>query len=101
MSPAISMQTIDIAYNPKKVKTAPRSWDDLWNTAYKGRVGLTALNSSLGMAFIVELACLKGSSESNQEPCFLALQTLLPNVGAISANLVAQPALIKQVQVDV
>src|SRR5207245_10658494 len=66
--PAISMQAIGLAYNPKKVKPAPRSWDDLWNPAYKGRVGLTALNSSLGMAFIVELARLKGGSESNLEP---------------------------------
>jgi len=99
--PAISMQAIGLAYNPKKVKTAPRSWDDLWNPAYKGRVGLTALNSSLGMAFIVELARLKGGSESNLEPGFLALRTLLPNVGAISANLGAHSALIQQEQVDV
>src|SRR5437667_152170 len=99
--PAISMQAIGLAYNPKKVKTAPRSWDDLWNPAYKGRVGLTALNSSLGMAFIVELARLKGGSESNLEPGFLALRTLMPNVGAISANLGAHSALIQQEQVDV
>lgn len=99
--PAISMQTIGLAYNPKKIKTPPRSWDDLWNPAYKGRVGLTALNSSLGMAFIVELARLKGGSESNLEPGFRALKTLLPNVGAVSANLGAHSALIQQEQVDI
>lgn len=98
--PSISMQAIGIAYNPKKVKTVPRSWDDLWNPAYKGRVGITALNSSLGMAFMVELARLKGGSESNLEPAFKALATLLPNVGAVSANLGAHAALIQQEQVD-
>jgi putative spermidine/putrescine transport system substrate-binding protein len=99
--PAISMQAIGIAYNPKKVTPAPRSWDDLWRPAYKGRVGLTALNSSLGMAFMAELARLKGGSESNLEPAFAALRSLLPNVGAISANLGAHAALIQQGQVDV
>jgi putative spermidine/putrescine transport system substrate-binding protein len=99
--PSISMQAIGIAYNPTKIKTVPRSWDDLWNPAYKGRVGLTALNSSLGMAFMAELARLKGGSESNLEPAFKALQTLLPNVGAISANLGAHAALIQQEQVDI
>src|SRR5438094_14551 len=44
--PAISMQAIGLAYNPKKVKTAPRSWDDLWNPAYKGRVGPTSPSST-------------------------------------------------------
>ena len=99
--PSISMQAIGIAYNPKKITPAPKSWFDLWNPAYKGRVGLTALNSSLGMAFMVELARLKGGSESNLEPAFKALHTLLPNVGAISANLGAHAALIQQEQVDV
>lgn len=99
--PSISVQAIGIAYNPKKVKVAPKSWDDLWNPAYKGRVGITALNSSLGMAFMVELARLKGGSESNLEPAFKALATLLPNVGAVSANLGAHAALIQQEQVDV
>ncbi len=99
--PAISMQVIGIAYNPKKIKTPPRSWEDLWNPAYKGRVGLTALNSSLGMAFLAELARLRGGSESNMEAAFKALQSLLPNVGAVSANLGAHAALIQQEQVDI
>ncbi len=99
--PCISMQAIGLAYNPKKVKTPPTSWDDLWRPEYKGRVGLTAMNSSLGVAFMVELARLKGGSESNLEPAFKALKTLLPNVGAISANLGAHAALIQQEQVDI
>ena len=75
--PKISMQVIGIGYNPKKIKTPPKSWDDLWNPIYKGRVGLTALNSTLGMAFMAEIARLKGGSESNLEPAFKALKTLV------------------------
>src|SRR6266498_3218139 len=48
--PCISLQIIGIGYNPKKIKTPPTSWDALWEPKYKGRVGLTALNSQLGIA---------------------------------------------------
>ena len=46
--PRISMQIIGIGYNPRKIKSPPKSWDALWDPQYKGRVGLTALNSQLG-----------------------------------------------------
>lgn len=99
--PKISMQVIGIGYNPKKIKTPPKSWSDLWNPAYKGRVGLTSLNSTLGMAFMVEMARLRGGSETNLEPAFKALRELLPNVGAISANLGAHATLFQQEQIDI
>ena len=99
--PKVTMQVIGIGYNPKRVKTPPKSWDDLWNPAYRGRVGLTALNSSLGMAFLVELARLRGGAESDVEPAFRALRELLPNVGAVSANLGAHASLFQQEQIDI
>jgi putative spermidine/putrescine transport system substrate-binding protein len=99
--PKISLQVIGIGFNPKKIKTRPKSWNDLWNPAYKGRVGLTALNSTLGMAFMVDLARTRGGSDSNIEPAFKALKELLPNVGAISANLGAHAALFQQEQIDI
>jgi putative spermidine/putrescine transport system substrate-binding protein len=99
--PKISVQVIGIGYNPKKIKTPPKSWNDLFNPAYKGRVGLTALNSTLGMAFMAEMARLRGGSEANLEPAFKALQELLPNVGAISANLGAHATLFQQEQIDI
>ena len=99
--PSISIQVIGIGYNPKKIKTPPKSWNDLWSPAYKGRVGLTALNSTLGMAFMAETARLRGGSEANLEPAFKALKELLPNVGAISANLGAHATLFQQEQIDI
>jgi putative spermidine/putrescine transport system substrate-binding protein len=53
--PKITMQVIGIGYNPKKIAMPPKSWDDLLNPRYEGRVGLTALNSQLGIAFLAEL----------------------------------------------
>jgi len=99
--PKITMQVIGIGYNPKTIATPPKSWDDLWSPKYKGRVGLTALNSQLGIAFLAELNRIKGGTEENFEPAFKALRELLPNVGAIAANLGAYATLWQQEQIDI
>jgi putative spermidine/putrescine transport system substrate-binding protein len=99
--PIITMQVIGIGYNPKKITTPPRSWDELWSPKYKGRVGLTALNSQLGIAFLAELNRFKGGTDTNFEPAFKALRELLPNVGAIGANLGAFATLWQQEQIDI
>jgi putative spermidine/putrescine transport system substrate-binding protein len=99
--PKISMQVIGIGYNPNKIKSPPKTYEDLLNPAYKGRVGLTALNSQLGMAFLAELNRINGGNEANFDPAFAALQKLLPNVGAIAANLGAYATLWQQEQVDI
>jgi putative spermidine/putrescine transport system substrate-binding protein len=99
--PRISMQIVGIGYNPQKIKTAPTSWDVLWDPAYKGRVGLTALNSQLGIAFLAEINRLRGGNEENFEPAFKALREMLPNVGAIGANLGAYATLWQQEQIDI
>jgi putative spermidine/putrescine transport system substrate-binding protein len=99
--PRISMQIIGIGYNPQKIKSPPKSWDVLWDPVYKGRVGLTALNSQLGIAFLAEINRLRGGSEETFEPAFKALRELLPNVGAIGANLGAYATLWQQEQIDI
>ena len=99
--PKITMQVIGIGYNPDKIKTPPMSWDDLLDPKYKGRVGLTALNSQLGMAFLAELNRIKGGTDDNFDPAFKFLHQLLPNVGAIGANLGAFTTLWQQEQIDI
>src|SRR5215813_2642236 len=99
--PKITMQVIGIGYNPKKIASPPKSWEELWDPKYKGRVGLTALNSQLGIAFLAELNRIKGGTEENFEPAFKALRELLPNVGAIAANLGAYATIWQQEQIDI
>ena len=99
--PAVTMQCIGIAYNPERVKTPPTSWDDLWDPKFKGRVAITSLASTLGTAFLLDIARLNGGSESNIEPAFEKLRTLLPNLGAVSANFGAHASLFQQDEVDV
>jgi len=99
--PVVTIQVCGLAYNPKKVKTPPTSWADLWKPEYKGRVGVTGVGSSLGAAFLVEVAKMKGGSEGNIEPGFAALKELLPNISALAPSPGALAALFQQGQIDI
>ena len=99
--PAVTMQAIGIAYNPKTVKTPPTSWDDLWRPEYKGRVGITSLASTLGLAFLLDVNRLAGGTENDMAPGFARLRTLLPNLAAVSANFGAHGALFQQGEIDI
>jgi putative spermidine/putrescine transport system substrate-binding protein len=100
-APVVTCQVIGLAYNPKKVSPAPTSWDDLWKPEYKGRVGITGMASSLGTAFMVDVAMAKGGSDTDLEPAFKAMHELLPNVGAIAQSPGALAALFQQGQIDI
>jgi putative spermidine/putrescine transport system substrate-binding protein len=99
--PAVTMQAIGIAYNPKTVKTPPTSWDDLWRPEFKGRVGITSLASTLGLAFLLDINRLAGGNENEMTPGFAKLRTLLPNLAAVSANFGAHGALFQQGEIDI
>lgn len=101
MGPAIFFQVVGLTYNPEKIKTPPTSWKDLWSPEYKGRAGITNLNSTLGTGFLVEIAKMYGGSESNIEPGFKALNELKPNLAAVAANPGALATLFQQGQVDI
>ncbi len=54
-----------ILYNPAKVPTPPRSYADLWDAKYAGRVGLSDL---LFVQYSETAAIVGGGSETNFEP---------------------------------
>lgn len=101
MGPAIFFQAVGITYNPEKIKTPPKSWSDLWKPEYKGRVGITNLNSTLGTGFMVEIAKLRGGGEGNIDPAFQAMKDLQPNLAAVAANPGALATLYQQGQIDI
>ena len=101
MGVAPFFQIIGIAYNTDRIKTPPTSWDDLWKPEYKGRVGITNLNSSLGMGFLVDLARKHGGSETNIDEAFKRLGDLKPNIGAVATNPSQAAALFQQGQIDI
>jgi putative spermidine/putrescine transport system substrate-binding protein len=101
MGPAGFFQVVGLTYNPETVKTPPTSWADLWKPEFKGRVGITNLNSTLGTGWLVEVARMHGGSERDVEPGFRQLAALKPNLAAVAANPGALATLFQQGQVDI
>jgi len=99
--PAPFFQVVGLTYNPEVIKTPPTSWADLWRPEYKGRVGITNLNSTLGTGFMVELAKMHGGSEANIDPAFAAIDKLKPSLAAVAANPGQLATLFQQGQVDI
>ena len=99
--PAPFFQVVGITYNPEKVKTPPTSWEDIWKPEFKGRVGITNLNSTLGTGWLVEIARMRGGSETNVDAGFKAIEDLKPNLGAVASNPGALATLYQQGQVDI
>ena len=99
--PAPFFQVVGITYNPEKIKTPPTSWADIWKPEYKGRVGITNLNSTLGTGWLVEIARSRGGSEANVEAGFKAIEELKPNLAAVASNPGALATLYQQGQIDI
>jgi putative spermidine/putrescine transport system substrate-binding protein len=51
---------LGLGYNPKMVKTPPKSWADLWNPEYKGKIVLPAITHSFGLHVIFLCALAAG-----------------------------------------
>jgi len=101
MGPAPFFQVVGITYNPDKIKTPPTSWTDIWKPEYKGRVGITNLNSTLGTGWLVEIARTRGGNEGNVEAGFKAIEELKPNLAAVAANPGQLATLYQQGQIDI
>lgn len=99
--PTFTGAPVGIAYNPEKFDSPPKSWEELWNSKHKGRVGLTGMQSSLGTAFMVEVAKLQGGDESNIEAAFGKIKELLPNVGALAPSPGALATLFQQGEISI
>ena len=101
MGPAPFFQVVGITYNPEKIKTPPTSWADVWKPEFKGRVGITNLNSTLGTGWLVEIARMRGGSEANVDAGFKAIEELKPNLAAVAANPGQLATLYQQGQIDI
>src|SRR4029077_14253694 len=101
MGPAPFFQVVGITYNPDKIKTPPTSWADIWKPEFKGRVGITNLNSTLGTGFLVEIARMHGGSEKDIEPAFKQIAALKPSLAAVASNPGALASLFQQGQIDI
>ena len=93
-------QVVGIAYNPKKFATPPKSWADLFKSAYVERLGLTGFQTTFGTVSIIEMAKAFDGSIENMEPIFAELKKAVAKVAAVAAPA-AMPGLFQQGQIDV
>ena len=101
MGPAPFFQVVGLTYNPETVKTPPTSWADLWKPEFKGRVGITNLNSTLGTGWLVEIARCMAARRPMSSRASRRSRTLKPNLAAVAANPGALATLFQQGQIDI
>lgn len=61
----ISVLQFGIAYNPKYVKTVPKSWKDMLDLKYTGHVALPSMPNSGGYALLSMLSKIAGGDEKD------------------------------------
>lgn len=87
IGPMYSIAVIGILYNTEKIKTAPTSWKDLANPAFKGRVLITdAASNTYGMLGFLMMNRANGGTLENIQPGLDFVKALLPNATLISKS---------------
>ncbi len=69
-----------LAYDKKRVKAPPQSYEDLWKPEYKGKIAIPDINTTHGTMLLMLTAVMNGGSVQNIDPGFAALKKLKPNV---------------------
>ncbi|WIX77357.1 ABC transporter substrate-binding protein [Amycolatopsis carbonis] len=72
-----------IVYHTERVKTPPKSWKDLWDPKYRGKVAISNVSGTAGYHFLAMAARLNGGSETAIDRGFAAIASLKPNLAAI------------------
>lgn len=73
-----AMIALLMAYNPEKVKTAPTSWNDLWNPDFAGKFSLISPAHSVMPPFLQVISEMNGGSATNIAPGLAKLAQLRP-----------------------
>jgi putative spermidine/putrescine transport system substrate-binding protein len=79
---AFSIAATGLVYNNKEVTAAPKSWNDLWNPKYKGKIGIPDYGW-IGISWIHALNRDLGGNEDNLDPAIKALIDLRKKNNAI------------------
>jgi spermidine/putrescine-binding protein len=75
-----SIASLVLVSNNRHIKTPPKSFPDLANPEYKGRVALFSLESTGGILSVMAMAEANGGGVNNAEPGFEVLRKIKPNV---------------------
>lgn len=76
LGPSIGFAGVKLAYNTDRIPVPPASWEELWNPAYKGKVGMMNMSNNGGIMLLLLEAGLNGGGLDNVDPGFAKLETL-------------------------
>ncbi|MCU0906100.1 MAG: extracellular solute-binding protein [Rhodobacteraceae bacterium] len=77
----ITFEGIGIAYNKDVITTPPATWQDLWNPAFAGRVGMVRPQSNLGLGVLAATAEAFGRPQTDMTFALEKWMELSPLVG--------------------
>lgn len=69
-----------IAYDKKRVKGVPQSYDEFWKPEYKGKIAIPDINTTHGTMFLMMAARMNGGTIENADPGFAAIKKLKPSI---------------------
>lgn len=80
---------IGIGYNTEKISpaNAPKSWADLWNPSWNGKIGIAPPPHDFGYALLIIAAQLNGGNITNINPGLQKIKALKPNVAMTSQSV--------------
>jgi putative spermidine/putrescine transport system substrate-binding protein len=84
-----------IIYNKTLVTPPPRSWSDLWDPKYKGKILSPKITATQGLLLTVMAARLNGGSLDNLAPAWPKLQALRPSIHSFLENRTEAAELLK------
>lgn len=69
---------LGIAYRTDLVSKPPKTWKDLWNPEYKGKLGIYSISNSAAPMFLMLVAKLFSGDEKNMDVAFQKVKELVP-----------------------
>ncbi|WNS75456.1 ABC transporter substrate-binding protein [Bacillus sp. DTU_2020_1000418_1_SI_GHA_SEK_038] len=80
--PAYTLNSIGIIYNKKAAGMEIKEWDDLWNSALKGKISIPDITSTFGPAMLYVASKHENAdiTKDNGKAAFKAITDLSPNV---------------------
>jgi putative spermidine/putrescine transport system substrate-binding protein len=86
----VMFSPIGIAYRSDLIKTAPRSWKDLWDSPeIKGKVGLYQIDNTAAYMFLMMISRVYGSGAMDFDAGFRQIERLKPFPQAALAGALA------------
>src|SRR3546814_14162014 len=66
---------LGLVYNTNEIKTAPTSWEDLWNPKYAGIVTIPSPANAMGVPFLYAVNKMQGGTSAAFKPGFDKLKS--------------------------